>query len=73
MKTLTLIMVLALSGGRIAEQPASLLECEMVADALSKGETVQIDADDGHTYTVLASQCHLSDAYEGPCEMEEQS
>lgn len=53
----TLIMILSLAGGQTAEQPASMVECDLVADALSKGELVQIDASDGLQYRVLSSQC----------------
>jgi hypothetical protein len=46
------------------------MECQLVAEALSKGELVEIDAADGHRYRVLQAECRMSDAYHGPCEME---
>lgn len=68
--TFTLVMILHLAGGQLAEQPASIMECQLVAEALSKGELVEIDAADGHRYRVLQAECRMSDAYHGPCEME---
>lgn len=68
MTELILTMVLLLSDGQLAEQPASVLECQMVTDALSRGELVKIDADDGRTYTVTQAECRWQ--YHGPCEEE---
>lgn len=70
MKTLTLIMVLLLADGQLAEQPVSIAECELVTDALSRGEVVKIDADDGKTYEVTSAECtwRVDDRYDGPCE-----
>jgi len=66
--TLTLVMILRLASGQIAEQPASIAECEMVEAALTRGELVEIDADDGYRHRVIGAECRLSDAYVGPCE-----
>lgn len=66
--TLTLIMVLHLAGGQLAEQPASVMECQLVSEALSQGQLVEIDATDGHRYRVLQAECQMSDRYDGQCE-----
>jgi hypothetical protein len=66
--TLTLVMILHLAGGQLAEQPASIMECQLVAEALSKGQLVEIDATDGHRYRVLQAECQMSDRYEAACE-----
>lgn len=68
--TLSLVMILHLAGGQLAEQPASIMECQLVAEALARSELVEIDADDGRRYRVLEAECVMSDAYHGPCEME---
>ena len=68
--TLTLVMILRLAGGTIAEQPASIMECQLVAEALARHELVEIDADDGNRYRVIDAECLMSDVYHGPCEME---
>lgn len=71
MTDLILTMVLLLSDGQLAEQPASVLECEMVTDALSRGSLVHIDATDGRTYVVTQAECRWAEQpYHGPCEME---
>jgi hypothetical protein len=67
--TLTLVMILHLAGGQLAEQPASIMECQLVAEALSKGELVEIDAADGHRYRVLEAECRMAEMTDG-CEME---
>ena len=66
--TLTLVMILHLAGGQLAEQPASVLECQLVTEALARNEVVEIDADDGRRYRVLEAQCQMAemaDACEG--------
>jgi len=67
--TLTLIMVLHLAGGQLAEQPASIMECQIVYEALSKGQLVEIDADDGRRYRVLEAECRMSEITD-ECETE---
>lgn len=67
--TLTLVMILTLAGGQLAEQPASVMECQLVAEALSKGELVEIDADDGHRYRVIEAECRMAEMTDA-CEME---
>jgi hypothetical protein len=57
----TLVMILTLAGGQLAEQPASIMECQIVSDALSKGELVEIDASDGHRYRVLEAECRMAE------------
>ena len=59
--TLTLVMILHLAGGQLAVQPASVLECQLVAESLAKGELVKIDADDGHRYRVLEAECRMAE------------
>lgn len=68
---LTLVMILFLAGGTIAEQPASIMECQLVAEALERREHVEIDASDGRRYTVVEAECRWGEQpYSGPCEME---
>jgi hypothetical protein len=67
---LTLVMILFLAGGTIAEQPASIMECQLVTEALARNELVEIDATDGHRYRVLEAECQMSDRYEAACEGE---
>lgn len=72
MKDLILTMVLLLSDGQLAEQPASIMECQLVTEALARQELVEIDADDGRRYRVLEAECRMAaDAYHGPCEEDE--
>lgn len=71
MSPLILTMVLLLSDGQLAEQPASIMECQLVAEALSRREHVEIDASDGRRYTVVEAECRWGEQpYSGPCEME---
>lgn len=66
---LILTMVLLLSDGQLAEQPASVMECQLVAEALSRKELVEIDADDGKRHTVVEAECRWAEqTYSGPCE-----
>jgi hypothetical protein len=67
--TLTLVMILHLAGGQLAEQPASIMECQLVAEALARNEVVEIDADDGHRYRVLEAECRMAEMADA-CEME---
>lgn len=72
MKDLILTMVLLLSDGQLAEQPASIMECQLVAEALARQELVEIDADDGRRHTVVDAECRWGEQpYSGPCEMEQ--
>ena len=71
MNPLILTMVLLLSDGQLAEQPASIMECQLVAEALARSDLVEIDADDGRRYTVVEAECRWGEQpYSGPCEME---
>jgi len=67
--TLTFVMILTLAGGQLAEQPASIMECQLVTEALSKGELIEIDASDGHRYRVLEAECRMAEIADA-CEME---
>jgi hypothetical protein len=68
--TITLVMILHLMGGQLAEQPASVMECQLVTEALARNELVEIDADDSRRYRVLEAECQLSNRYEAACEGE---
>lgn len=71
--TLSLVMILHLASGQLAEQPASIMECQLVAEALARSELVEIDADDGKRHTVVEAECRWGEQpyYSGPCEMEQ--
>lgn len=72
---LIILMTLLLSSGELAQQEVPESHCIAVSDAMSKGETVEIDGTDGQRHVVVSALCELAivaddGAYDGPCEVE---